>query len=103
MCIRDSYNMDRSIDPVRERVDRKKMKKKVTREVKHTMRNLHQDSVLIAEARENKLAAKQAIKKDKMNKHKAELEGQQHHYLERSGSKNTRNRKNKQHAQGRKE
>jgi len=79
------FNPERSLDPEKERVEAKKNKRRVTREIKHAKRELYQDSLAMAEVRDGKRAAKDKLKQDKMNRHLAELESQQNNYKETGG------------------
>jgi len=79
------FNPDRSADPVKERAEEKKLKQRQQREMKHAKRELHQDSIAMAEVRDNKQASKNKLKEEKMNRHLAELEAQQHNYKETGG------------------
>jgi len=94
----EDYNMDRSSDPVKERAEANKLKKRVNRDLKHTMRELQQGAALVAQARDKKQQEKIDIRKTKMNKHKGELEAQQHNFNHPTmgiGEKSKRNRKRK--------
>ena len=94
----EDYNMDRSSDPVKERAEANKLKKRVNRDLKHTMRELQQGAALVAQARDKKQQEKMDIRKTKMNKHKGELEAQQHNFNHPTmgiGEKSKRNRKRK--------
>ena len=84
----EHFNPDRSSDPVKERAEEKKAKQRIKREVKHAKRELHQDSLALAEVRERKRALKDSVKQAKMHKHLAELEAQQNNFKETGGIMN---------------
>jgi len=84
----EHFNPDRSSDPVKERAEEKKSKQRMKREVKHAKRELHQDSVALAEVRDRKRGLRDTVQQAKMHKHLAELEAQQNNFKETGGIMN---------------
>jgi len=72
--VAENFQPGRDMDPDRERVERKKLQKKVKRERKHAMRALQRDSVFIARERQRKMLQQQNEAARKKKRIRSEME-----------------------------